>query len=184
MTTRIKITLPTAAGRPEAEAVMTDLAQTMNQQRLLTARRDKEVLAINEKFEGDLAGLAGRIKTQTDCLRAWAEANPDQFPKDRKSIQFTSGILGFRTGTPKLALFSRAFNWERVLAQVQALLPDCVRTKKEVDKESLLNRYGQSADKTAADAEFRRLGVKVTQDESFFIEPDLTQFEPKQITQV
>ena len=180
MTTRIKVSLPMLKTRDEAEAAMTTLAAAVNDQRIIHACRDDEVLAVNVKYEASLAEVDVAIKSQTDALRAWAECNPDAFPKDRKSLEMVSGKLGFRTGTPKLSLLSRAFNWERVLALVEQYWPGHVRTKKEVDKESLLSMYSQAEHKPTADEEFKRLGLKVTQEESFFIEPKLTELEARQ----
>lgn len=178
-TNRIKVPLPTLTTRDQAESAMTALAAQVNDQRILTALRDDEILAINVRYEANLAKVSADIKQHTDALRAWAEASPDQFPKDRKSIQLTSGTLGFRIGNPKLALLSRAFNWDRVVAQIEAYWPEFLRLKKEVDKEAVLSMHSQATDKTVADAELKRLGLKVTQDETFFIEPDLTQFDTR-----
>ena len=91
-----------------------------------------------------------------------------------------SGILGFRTGTPKLTLLSRVFNWVRVLALVEEHQPGFIRLKKEVDKEGLLTLHSQATDRAVADAELKRMGLKVTQEESFYIEPNLTELEPRQ----
>ena len=179
---RIKVTLTTIPNRDGAEQVMNDLALMENNRRNLITQRDEEVLGIKTKYEPGLAAYAESIKSHTETLRAWAEANPDAFPKDRKSVKMTSGTLGFRTGMPKLALLSRAFNWDRVLALVEQFWPGLIRLKKEVDKEGLIAMHSQAQDRATADAELRRCGVKVTQEESFFVEPDLTQFQQRQVT--
>jgi phage host-nuclease inhibitor protein Gam len=177
MKPRIKVNLPLLQSRDEAEAALRDLALAVNKQRKLIADRDQQVLLLNKAFESPLAELDQKVATQTDALRAWAEANPDQFPKDRKSLQMSAGILGFRTGTPKLALLSRAWNWDKVLQAVQQWLPNFIRNKPEVDKEAIL---GQSDDL----AEFLpRVGLKVVQDESFFIEPNLTDLDSRQTSE-
>jgi len=179
-TNRIKVKLPMITSRDEAECLMTELAQTANNQRAITAERDALVLTINERYEAGLGACAEAIKEKTATLRAWAESAPDVFPKGRKSLKLTSGTLGFRTGTPKLSLLSRAFNWERVLGLVEQFWPGFIRLSKEVDKAALLAQHSQATDRAAADADLKRLGLKVTQDESFFIEPDLTSFETRQ----
>ena len=181
---RIKVTLELITSRDEAETVMNELAQSKNSERRLTAQRDEEALLVNAKYEGRLAECAEAIKAQTEVLRAWAEANPDQFPKDRKSLKLTSGTLGFRTGMPRLALLSRAFNWERVLGLIEQFWPGFIRLKKEADKEGLLAMHSQATDKAAADAELKRCGLRVDQAESFFIEPDLTLLEARLVKEV
>lgn len=128
MKSRIKIKLPSLATREEAEAMMTSLAASVNAKRSVTAERDSRVLRINKEYESGLATLDLAISAKTDALRVWAESHPEEFAKGRKSIDMVSGLLGFRTGTPKLNLLSR-------------------------------------------------------QDESFFIEPKLTELETRQVTQ-
>ncbi len=181
MKTRIKLNLPLITTRDEAEAVMNDLATYVNERRKVTADLDAEILSAKDDYAPDLTALDEVIKSTSDHLRAWAEANPAEFPKDRKSIVLASGTLGFRTGTPKLALLSRAFNWERVLALVEQYWPSFIRIKKEVNKEEILSLYAGASNQSASDAELKRLGLKVTQEESFYIEPKLTELTTRQL---
>ena len=181
-TNRIKINLPFPTTRDEAECLMTDLAIVVNNQRKIQADRDAAVLEINERCAPDLAQCEELIKAHTEALRAWAEANPDQFPKGRKSLPMSNGVLGFRTGTPKLSLFSRAFTWEKVLQALRAASAWCnyIRIKEEVDKEAILASHSQCLDKPTFEADLRRFGIKVSQDESFYVEPNLTETTARQ----
>ena len=174
---RIKVKLPTIATLDEAEAVMNELALTANNLRFFIAGRDAQVLKVNESFAPEISTCEMVVNEKTDILRAWAEASPDQFPKGSKSLALAAGTLGFRTGTPKLALLSRAWNWEKVLAKLKSLrmFPNFVRTKEEVDKEAIISTHG-----TKFNAEIANFGVKVVQDESFYIEPNLTDTDARQ----
>lgn len=181
MKTRLKLPqIPEINSRDEAESVMTELAQTINNQRKLLARRDAQVLTINALFESGLAECDQAVKLKTEQLRAWAETNPDQFPKGRKSLDLVSGILGFRTGTPKLALLSRSWTWEKVLTLVAQIMPHYIRSKMEVDKETMINDYAMSTARDITADKFQRVGLRVTQDESFYIEPKLTDTDARQ----
>ena len=173
---RIKVKLPTIATRDEAEAAMNELAVSANTLRYVISVRDGRVLEINDMFAPDIADHEQHIKERTDALRAWAEASPEQFPKGIKSLALTAGTLGFRTGTPKLALLSRAWNWEKVLAAAQRLIPAFIRSKPELDKEAILGQRDEEPLQYAIKA----CGMKVVQDESFFIEPKLTDTDARQ----
>ena len=173
---RIKINLPTITTREEAETVMNDLANIAVNQRKLVNRRDAEVLAINSKYESGLAECALALAEKSETLRAWAEATPDCFPKGRKSLELVSGTIGFRTGTPKLALLSRAWNWDKVLTAVQTYLPAFIRSTPAIDKEALLGQR----DEPTLQMGLKMCGMKVNQDESFFVEPKLTEMEARQ----
>ena len=182
MKNRIKVPLAVLVTRADAASCMNDLALAANNQRRLLAERDAQVLKINARYESSLTECAEALAEKTDALRAWAEANPDQFPKDRKSLVLVSGTVGFRTGTPKLSLISRAWNWDKVLQLIDQMesWKAFVRETKEVDKASILTQRSQDPDKAAFDNELKRIGLKVCQDESFFVEPDLSKFDTRQ----
>jgi len=172
--TRIKKSLVHLDTREAAETAMNELALTANNRRKFVARMDAQLLAIKEEFEPMLAACDDAIRERTDALQAWAEANPEAFGK-RKSLEFATGILGFRTGTPKLALLSRAWTWELVLEKIQERAFQFVRTKEEVDKEAILAFHAGAPDKPEAEAKvLKPIGVQVKQDEGFFIEPKLS----------
>jgi phage host-nuclease inhibitor protein Gam len=165
------------ADREEAEACARALAERVNAQRHMLAQRDAQILNVNAFYESALTAIAEAIKSRTLALQQWAEANPDEFPKGRKSLDLASALLGFRTGTPKLALRSRAWNWDSVLAAVKAAARRFVRTKEEVDKDAILGEFAAGA---IDDATLATLGVKVTQDEYFFVEPKLADTDARQ----
>ena len=89
------------------------------------------------------------------------------------------GVIGFRTGTPKLKLL-KGFTWASVEKLVKVFLPDYVREKTEVAKDRLL------ADRNLEDVgvtdslvivempmidAMAKCGLQVVQDETFFVEP-------------
>jgi len=173
---RIKVKLPAIVTREEAEAIMNDLAVSANTLRHVISVRDGRILEINNRFAPDIAQNEASIKLCTDALRAWAEANPDQFPKNRKSLDLANGTLGFRSGTPKLALLNRKWTWAKALTAVRTLLPAFIRNLPEIDKEALIAQRGEETIQYA----LPHVGLKITNDESFFIEPKLTDTDARQ----
>jgi phage host-nuclease inhibitor protein Gam len=98
-------------------------------------------------------------------------------------LQKSTPLLGFRTGNPKLALISRAWNWDKVLEKMSdctSQLLGFIRLKEEVDKEGLLASYEPQPDVITL---FREHGLKVVQDESFFVEPALTDTDARQTSE-
>jgi phage host-nuclease inhibitor protein Gam len=100
--------------------------------------------------------------------RVWAEANPREFGEGR-SIQTVHGALGWRLGGPSLRTLT-GWTWDRVKETLKAAnAAGYLRVKEEVNKQNLL------ADRDAIGAEkLREIGVRVVQEESFFVEPNLT----------
>jgi phage host-nuclease inhibitor protein Gam len=150
---------------------MNDLANIANNRRKLAARLDAALLKLQSEAAPGLALCDTALTAKSDALRAWAESHPEEFSKGRKSIEFLSGTLGFRTGNPKLGLLSRAWNWDRVLEVLKSnpMYQTFVRTREEVDKEKLL---ATAAQEKCFDCGY--MGMKITQDESFYVEPKLT----------
>ena len=71
---------------------------------------------------------------------------------------------------------SRAWTWEKILEKVRAVLPAFVRERPEVDKEAIISQAEDLKEYLPM------VGVKVTQGESFFIEPNLTDIESRQVS--
>ena len=171
--TRIRIVEKTVITRDDAESLINEIAITENRRRVLNAECDDKILAIRESYGPALESCSEALKTKSALVQAWAEANPQEFTV-RKSVEFPAGKVGFRTGTPKLKTLA-GWTFARVLEKLQAIAwgAEFVRVKAEVDKEGIIAQVSQG---NLQPAELREIGVKVDQDESFFIEPDLTPF--------
>ena len=155
--------------RNDAEAAMNTLALTTNNRRKLIAQADAAKLKIDAQFAPAIAACDEMIAQDEARLEAWALANPAEFPKKKKSIKFASGSIGFRDGQPKLVLASKTWSWDKALAAVCQFLPNFIRNKPEIDKESLI---AQAAEIEPA---MKHCGLKVEQGEKFFAKPNLTE---------
>jgi phage host-nuclease inhibitor protein Gam len=124
-----------------------------------------EINAARAKYEPQITAYCHEINDDFEACQRWAEANPSAFVP-RKSLDLMHGVLGFRTGQPRLKLLSGT-TWNRVL-ELLALnrLTDFIRQKQEPDKERILAER-----ETLTDELLKRIGVKVVQDETFYIEP-------------
>jgi phage host-nuclease inhibitor protein Gam len=167
-THRIRVTKPVVATRADAETMLGEIAGATARRAGLLAELEQKLTAIRADFEGEIDALARDIELKTGLLQQWAEASPEEFAA-RKSVDFLHGRVGFRTGTPKLKTLA-GWTWERVL---DALKKDClgemfIRIKESVDKEALLSAHATGA---LVDAQLRGAGVRVVQDEAFFVEP-------------
>lgn len=160
-----KLVITKKISRDAAEAAFAEFADADARQQQLTAKMDVEITRIREKYQDDLAKHQERKDAQMAILEAFATQNPELFVK-RKSVEMAHGMLGYRTGTPKLKTM-KGFTWGSVLNLVKEFLPDFVRSKEELDKEALINAR---EDKTVSD-QFRKCGVMVDQDETFFVQP-------------
>lgn len=172
--TRIRSSKQEVITREQAEKFVSEIAIATNYQRSLTTKKDAEILAIREKYEPDLQVSADGIKMYSDKVQIWAEQNPQEFAK-KKSVDFSAGKVGFRTGTPKLKAISgktlaAALNFLKLVRWGRAF----IRVKEELDKEAILAQFSKGK---FSKRRLLKIGCKVEQEETFFIEPDLTPFE-------
>jgi phage host-nuclease inhibitor protein Gam len=169
-TNRIK--LPnTIITRARAEEILGELAVLKLEEREQKNELDRELTAARESREAPLLKLTKKIEEKTALLESWASANPGEFPKNRKSIELIHGVIGYRTGTPKLKTLPK-WTWDRVLEKLKEMLPEMVRSKEEVNKEGIIAAVGEGRLEPES---ARQLGVTVVQDETFFVEPRIAE---------
>ena len=101
-----------------------------------------------------------------ETLQSFAVENQAELFTKKKSLDMTHGVIGFRTGTPKLKTL-KGFTWASALQLVKEFLPGYVRSSEEIAKDKLL--ADRDVEKMPED--MARCGIAVVQDESFYVEP-------------
>jgi phage host-nuclease inhibitor protein Gam len=162
-TKRLKKAAKTIETREQMEAAVREICLLTISRDETTAQMDRQLADVRKLYEGSLAEVDQKLEPLLDAAADWAVRNPDEFAT-RKSVVMAHGTVGFRTGMPKLKTLS-GFTWSKVLEKIRSILPDYVRTSEEVDKERLI------ADRNELGARLGDVGVKVVQDETFFVEP-------------
>lgn len=154
------------------ETALADYAAASARHASVTAKMEEQITRIREKYSSELSELNEKKEQCFEVVQTYCMENPELF-KEKKSLDTVHGKVGFRTGTPCLKTL-KGFTWAAVLTVVKAVAPQYVRTKEELNKEQLL------ADRHVPEvaARFPELGVKVEQDETFFIELKKEETEP------
>ena len=129
----------------------------------IEAEIELEKQAIIKRFENSLAKLNEMRDEAFENLQHWAEANPDNFSK-QKSMDFPNGKIGFRMGTPKVDK-SKKLTWEGVVDQLKTIAPEFIRSKEEVNKELVIAMW----EKDEVSEKLAQAGIDVKQDETFFV---------------
>ena len=171
--------VPTPRTKADMDNLVSQIATLKRAEAGLKHDMDVRVAAVKLEYEGTLADIELELKSLTGAAEAWATSNAEAFGKN-KSIKFLQGTVGFRTGTPKLEPLNKKWNWKLITSAVQELLPAFIRNKPEVDKEALLAQR----DEEIIGYALPRVGLKVTQDESFFVDVDGTKVETREVKEV
>ncbi len=148
----------------DAERAFAAYADADAKEKKIKADMDVKFTQIREKHQSELAALKEVKDKEFEKLQHFA-TNPDLFAK-KKSMDLTHGIIGFRTGTPKLAT-RKGYTWGAILTLVKEFLPSYIRTSEEVAKDRIL------ADRESEDVAvlLPKVGIEVKQDETFYVEP-------------
>lgn len=175
MTDRIKLKTSAPRTREEMERLVGDICALKIEERELKAQMDAEIKSIKDNYQAQLAGLTESLAQKMPRALAWAEANAEDFGKLR-SVEMLHGTIGWRLNTPSLKT-RPGWTWDRVLEVVKNLprLAGYIRTKEEINKQALL------ADREQLGTEgLTAIGLRVVQDEEFFVDPKLTETETRE----
>jgi len=147
-----------------AEQIMGAYAGLDAEINVITSKMDGEITKIRDKYSEKLQDLGDKREEKLMQLQLFAETHKELFEK-KKSIDMAHGVLGFRTGTPKLKTL-KGFTWASVTNLLKEFLPTYVRTVDEPAKDKLL------ADRDVPEVtdQFKKVGIEAVQDESFYVE--------------
>lgn len=141
------------------------LLRTLSREELIVAR-DRQVAAAQKIFESDIDSATAAIADLTAQLQQYYVTHIDECEKDgRKSVQLAYGVMGTRLSPPALKLLNKSWTWAAVLAKLREVMGDhFVRQRDpEVDKDAVKQEI--------AAEQLRDFGLKLTQDETFYAEP-------------
>mgnify|MGYP001511568894 CR=1 FL=1 len=157
MAKREKKVIITGVTRESAEDAFGAYAKADAQSAKITADIELQCAKIREKYANKLAELEGEKEKAFDTLQAYATENQAELFTKKKSLEMTHGVIGFRTGTPKL----------KTLQLVKEFLPGYLRQTEEIAKDKLL------ADRDVENIvpQMNKCGIQVVQDETFYVEP-------------
>lgn len=162
---RTKKTVVSGVTREQYEQAFAEFAMADAKAQSLTAKMDQEMTRIREKYADQLAELNDMKDKAFEVMQTFAVENKDVLFAKKKSLESAHGVIGFRTGNPKLKNL-KGFTWAAVTNLCKEFLPGYIRTTEELAKDKLL------ADRDIPEVaeQFANIGVQVIQDESFYVE--------------
>ena len=166
MATRKKKVIITGVSREAADEAFATYAKSDAQLQKINADIELQCAKIREKYADKLATLTNEREQAFDTLQAFATENQAELFAKKKSLDMAHGVIGFRTGTPKLKTL-KGFTWASALQLVREFLPDYVRQTWDIAKDKLLaDRKTDTMLENMA-----KCGIQVVKDEAFYVEP-------------
>jgi phage host-nuclease inhibitor protein Gam len=165
MATRFKKKIITNVTLEQAQEASEQYAVTCNRLSKIEAKMNEEINKVKSRYQDDITDLSETLEEPKTVLEAFANEQKEAWGK-KKSFELLHCIIGFRTSTPKVVK-DKKFTWDAVTELVGKMFPNLVRTKKELDKESIIGLRDSK--------DFERVKEKcyidVVQDETFFAVP-------------
>ena len=137
MAKRTKKTVISGVSREQYEQAFAEFAMADAKAQSLTAKMDQEMTKIREKYADQLAELNETKDRSFEVMQTYATENKDTLFSKKKSLESAHGIIGFRTGNPKLKN-RKGFTWAAVTNLCKEFLPQYIRTTEELAKDKLL----------------------------------------------
>lgn len=166
MAKRQKKTLISGVTREAMETAFYEYSIADAQIAKINATMDKQFTEIRNKHKDDLESYTAQREEAFEKLQVYAVENRESLFSRKKSMETIHGILGFRTGTPKLKT-KKGHTWASVLELIKTFNPLYVRTEEAVAKDKLLADRENEAMPEFMD----KVGIFVDQDETFYVEP-------------
>lgn len=163
---RIKKTIITGVTREQMEEAFGQYALADAEVQSITASMDQQFVTIRELHADRLAELEDQKSKALEVMQVFATENREELFSKRKSMETAHGVIGFRTGTPKLKT-KKGFTWAAVLELLRKFGRDYIRATEEIAKDKLLaDRDSDECQQLMEDC-----GIIVAQDETFYVEP-------------
>ena len=151
------------------ESLIGEIAALQNQQRLLTAAMDEQIQSIRQHYWPNWPP-----KTRPSTKKCNSPASGPKPTRTNsapaRSIETVHGAVGWRTGQPALKTLPAGPSTACCKPSNRPAPSAYIRVKEEVHKQNLLS------DRDAIGPEkLRQFGLRVVQEEAFFVEPKLTE---------
>jgi len=165
MRTKITVTNTRIADAAELESVAGNIARAIVARASITDTMNARIVALRKDLEAHLTTLTKRIDDETDRVHEYVRQHPSVIPAYRKSADLLHAVIGYRTGTPKVAAM-KGWTLKTALEACLRYRPKWVRQTASLDKDQII------AD-VPVGGQIESVGLTVVQDETFFVAPKL-----------
>ena len=159
---------PSITSRHELDAVVENIVQLQLNRAEIEREQEQEIASVRQKFRAPLAEIERYLTLETAWVETWAHSHPEAF-RDRQSLALTHASIGFRISPHRVDRASRKWTWGAIAQKLGELgwgRRYLRQPALEVNKEALL------ADRAElSPAELRQAGLKIVQEERFYIAP-------------
>jgi len=170
--TRIKKKVIANVTLEQAQEASQSFANTYTRLDKVQAKMNEEINKVKSKYQDEITELQDSIAEPQEVLEVYANEQKENWGK-RKSFELLHTVIGYRTGMPKVTK-AKGFSWEAVTELASKHFPGLVRTKIELDKDSVIVLSKEDS----FDEIKKTCFIDVVQEESFFVEAKKEELQP------
>lgn len=149
--------------RAAYEAALAGYVSNDNRACLLAAERNKEVEQLDSRYNPQFEALRREMEEQYNTVQLYCDRHRTELFKEAKSIEQQGASLGYREGKDKVLIMDGHKEKDIVnLMARRTAMRSYLRTTLSLDKLAIIKEKPKLLEK---------LGVKVVQEEAFFLEP-------------
>lgn len=162
--------IPTIVTSREAmEAIVADIVALKLDYVQRTALMEKEIAEVQKRHQEGILSVAQQLQIKEAGVYTYCQEHRKELFPEKKSIDLLLATIGFRTNPPSVEKITRKDTWEDIARRLETTSwgKDYVtEPAPEISKVKLI------ADRDKLNAEkLRVIGVRIDQDEEFFIKP-------------
>lgn len=169
--TAVQITAHKIGSVAELDETLSEIAQLKSRVQKKQAAYNEKEQARREELTKEITPDQERIKDLENALEIYCVANRHEFPKGKKTLELTHGIVSFRESPPAVKArkkFTLSSCMELIKCHPnQAIYAEFIRRKEELNKEYILAEYN-SENAVVTDEVLSTVGLEVTNDEKFY----------------
>jgi phage host-nuclease inhibitor protein Gam len=165
---KLRVNVPAIETTDGLGAAVNDLVERQTKLARRRAKLDEEIAKLNTQFDEETKFDVAFSEALFGEIHVYCETHRDVFGA-AKSLKIRNAVFGFRTAPPKCEKAVAKDTWEAICRRLDASEWGClfvVTPPKVVSKEMLLSERAN-----LDPAQLAAVGIKIVQDENFFVEP-------------
>lgn len=170
MTKRQKLEPIIITSRQSLESVVADVVRLKIEHTEATAAMEKEIAEVQKRHQDGLLSISRQIEAKEAGVFVYCQKNRAELFPDKKSIDLLLATVGFETTPPRVEKANSKDTFPKIGLRLESLdwgVAYVRYPEPEVNREKIL------ADRlTLTPDQLREAGLKIEQDENFFIRPN------------
>lgn len=157
------------ATREGMEAAVADVVRFKLQKAELTAQMEQEIADVQKRYQEAILSLDRQIEIGVASTYMFCQDHRAELFAEKKTLETLLAEVGFRTSPPAVEKLKSKDTWGQIALRLQVTDwgKDYIReADPEVNKQALITDRS-----TLDEAELKKIGITITQEENFFIEP-------------